>query len=74
MSFDKLMYKGKEVKINLKQMQAGIIYVDHLYSLNWKDDKKEHSCLRFGKWCWRDAIEHPLDALKYLQYRMTNNA
>ena len=29
-----------------------------------------HSCLRHGYWCWKNAIENPIMAIKYIWWRI----
>lgn len=31
-----------------------------------KNAKKTHACLRSGYWCWKNALENPIQAIKYL--------
>lgn len=70
-----LMYKGRPVvpDINAAHWPTETVYIHHVYQSLAPfspDSPKRHSCLRSGFWCWKDAIEHPLDALSLLQYRV----
>lgn len=38
----------------------------HMYTTNYNGSYKRHSCLQHGDWCWRQAAEHPIEAIKYL--------
>lgn len=36
--------------------------------------KRTHACLRMGYWCWKNALENPLLAIKYLLKKMKGNS
>lgn len=65
-------------------VKANTFYFNHLYHKSGFDVSKEvasngkeyiapsiHSCLRHGYWCWKNAIERPLDILKYITHLRT---
>lgn len=37
---------------------------------NFDEPKGTHSCLRHGYWCWKNAIENPIMAIKYIWWRI----
>jgi len=36
-----------------------------------KDAPRTHSCLRHGHWCWKNALENPRMAIRYLKRKWT---
>lgn len=59
-TFDKL----KEVE---EATDSYIVYYQHSYLASaWDLSKRRHYCLKFGDWCWKNALDHPLDLISYL--------
>ena len=51
------------------------VYYTHLYSTKGfdvmsKNQKRRHSCLKFGNWCWKNALEDPLMAIKFIVWKL----
>jgi len=68
--FGKLSYRGKKINFN-QPMEMKVLTYQHINLVSGfsSDAKRTHACLRFGNWCWKDALEHPLDILIYLRLR-----
>ncbi len=72
MSFEKLYYKGREVKL-VDVGQESTVYVDHIYRTNSllpDEPVRVHSCLLHGWFCWRNLFERPQDLLPFLRGKM----
>ena len=41
----------------------------HTYRVNgfFKPTVRRHDCLNSGYWCWKNALRHPQDIVKYLK-------
>ncbi len=75
MSFDKIFYKGKEIqRDDLSNLNVddgtSVAYYQHIYKSNFMSDYRRHACMQWGHWCWRQAREYPLDAVKFLFKRL----
>ena len=79
MSFEKIYYKGKEMKfgdgsaIKIKKVVDGVSYFSHIYRTSGftKDAKRTHACLRHGYWCWKNLLERPKDILSFFKGKIT---
>ena len=49
-------------------MKATVRYYPHSYqSAGFSPEAKvTHSCLREGDWCWKNAFENPIEAIKFI--------
>lgn len=67
--FEKIFYKDKEFlpdHISVDDSTSTTFY-RHIYRATYNSDApKRHMCLQWGHWCWKQARENPLDAIKYL--------
>lgn len=63
--FADIKYKGKSLE---RDVNAGVTvaYYRHIYRTNINGTIRQHKCLQWGAWCWKQAGEHPLTAIKYL--------
>lgn len=71
--FGKLYYKGKELDFEgLVDNTVHEIAVDHYYNAPYSNlkDRRRHTCLQVGFWCWKQAREEPFRALKFLIKRI----
>lgn len=41
----------------------------HIYRTTYASNYREHMCFQWGSWCWLQAREHPMEAVKYLLKR-----
>jgi len=58
------------------------VYYQHLYLTSGFDvsnklidgklykAKRTHACLHFGHWCWKNALENPLMAIKFIIWKL----
>lgn len=49
---------------------TSVAYYEHIYRTSFMSDYKRHSCMQWGYWCWKQAREYPLDAVKFLLGRL----
>lgn len=69
------------------KVECGMVKFQHLYETygfdidrKFTEDSKEyrpfryHSCLKFGHWCWKNALENPKMAIKFIIYKLKNCA
>jgi len=45
----------------------------HAYLLNgfFPGSQRTHACLRYGIWCWSNAVSNPKMAISYLMRKMS---
>lgn len=70
--FQKIKYQGKEVLPDLDvDDSTGVAYYQHIYRSTFgKLAPRRHMCMQWGNWCWKQAREYPLDAVKFLLGRL----
>lgn len=64
-------------------MKTKTVYFKHMYLKSGFDLSKEmtsdgkeyiaptrHACLRFGYWCWKNVLDHPLDILVFIKRKV----
>lgn len=72
--FKDIHYKGKPVTRDADARTAELYY-NHIYRPYWSGMKRmeltagRHMCLNYGNWCWLQAREHPMEAVKFLLNR-----
>lgn len=75
--FTNLKYNGKDVLENIENTGTSIAYFQHIYRSGYpalgsgETPKGEHYCLKSGFWCWSNARENPIMALRYLWWKVT---
>lgn len=76
--FNKIMYKGKPLVddksfdglADVVDASVATMTVSHFYrGISMFGMKSKHDCLGLGYWCWRNALERPDKAVKYLLKR-----
>jgi hypothetical protein len=66
----KILYKGKELTIDVDD-STGVYYYEHIYRAGFNSDSvRQHMCLQWGSWCWKQANEEPFKALLFLLGRL----
>lgn len=72
--FEKIRYKGKEVLPALDDLDVDnstqTAYYEHIYRTSFMSDYRRHACMQSGNWCWKQAREYPMDAIRYLFGRL----
>lgn len=71
MSLDKVYYQGEELEIDVDDTTI-IAYYQHIYRTSYDNQYSRHMCMKWGVWCWKQAREHPIDAIKYLSEHFTD--
>lgn len=83
MNFNDINYKGKPVVRNefdglgsLIDDGVDVSYYKHIYKSSFagiiSHDKTtgKHMCLQWNAWCWKQAIQRPDEALRFLLDRL----
>lgn len=77
MGFDEIRYKGeKVVRDGFEADSYRAISFKHAYRGHFTFVRGEenppgrHDCFGLGDWCWLNARQHPLDAMKFLKRRI----
>lgn len=68
--FQEIRHNGEPVLPDVDNT-TGTAYYQHIYRSTFGgtfQDKVrgQHMCLQWGNWCWKQAREYPLDAIKFL--------
>ena len=70
MSFEKINYQGLEQLADMVDDSTETVYYKHIYrsTFGYVNVPKKHMCFQYGDghWCWKQAIERPDEALRYL--------
>lgn len=68
--FDKIFYKGEEFLPDIDD-STGTLHFQHIYRSTFMAvGQGRHMCMQWGHWCWKQAREYPLDAVKFLFGRL----
>lgn len=67
MSNDKIYYKGLEMLADVVDDSTVTMYFNHIYRGTYDSKYYRHACLWNGYWCWKNALRHPQDIIKYLR-------
>lgn len=68
-SFEKIHYQGKELKRDVDAITE-VAFYEHIYRTSFMSDYRRHACMQSGAWCWKQAREYPLDAIRFLFGRL----
>jgi hypothetical protein len=69
--FNEINYKGEPILPGVDD-STGVAYYQHIYSTSFTGDYRRHLCMQWGHWCWKQAREYPLDAVRFLFGRLRN--
>lgn len=74
MSFGDLKYHGKSLERDIDN-SVSTAYYRHIYRTSYstmigENNYRKHMCMQWGSWCWKQALERPDEAIKYLLGRL----
>lgn len=65
--FTAINYKGRSVKHDYIDDGINTLYFEHFRRSTYPEKGKgRHACFEMGYWCWLQAREHPIEAIRFL--------
>lgn len=64
--FGNVTFEGKPIDPGVSN-KTGVFYYKHIYRTNFEGTIKQHRCMQWGAFCWKQLIEHPLSIFDYLR-------
>jgi len=81
LGFNYIYSDGKEIKLKpFISDGTDIAYFQHIFLSGYPNlgtreiPQGKHACLKFGYWCWKNALVNPKMALNFLIWKYANNS